>query len=102
MKQVLFEEELVTKSTINSFLIAQTENILSETKIREVELFIGHNPSYLIEQRLFQASHLKVNKEDVYTAKSSLKKTSVIPLRLIMTAFAAAASVALFFILGDF
>ena len=102
LKQVLFEEELVTKSTINSFLIAQTENILSETKIREVELFIGHNPSYLIEQRLFQASHLKVNKEDVYTEKSSLKKTSVIPLRMIMTAFAVAASVALFFLIGDF
>ena len=102
LKQVLFEEELVTKSTINSFLIAQTENILSETKIREVELFIGHNPDYLIEQRLFQASHLKVNKEDVYTEKSSLKKTSVIPLRLIMTAFAVAAAVALFFLIGDF
>ena len=102
LKQVLFEEELVTKSTINSFLIAQTENILSETKIREVELFIGHNPDYLIEQRLFQASHLKVNKEDVYKEKSSLKKTSVIPLRLIMTAFAVAAAVALFFLVGDF
>jgi len=102
LKQVLFEEELVTKSTINSFLIAQTENILSETKIREVEQFIGHNPSYLIEQRLFQASHLKVNKEDVYKEKSSLKKTSVIPLRFIMTAVAVAASVALFFLLGDF
>ena len=102
MKQVLFEEELVTKSTINSFLIAQTENILSETKSREVEQFIRHNPSYLIEQRLFQASHLKANKEDVYTEKSSLKKTSVIPLRMIMTAFAVAASVALFFLIGDF
>ena len=41
LKQVLFEEELVTKSTINSFLIAQTENILAETKIREVEQFIN-------------------------------------------------------------
>ena len=38
---MLFEEELVTKSTINSFLIAQTENILAETKIREVEQFIN-------------------------------------------------------------
>ena len=102
MKQVLFEEELVTKSTINSFLIAQTENILSETKSREVEQFIRHNPSYLIEQRLFQASHLKANKEDVYTEKSSLKKTSVSPLRMIMTAFAVAASVALFFLICDF
>lgn len=102
LKQVLFEEELVTKSTINSFLIAQTENILSETKIREVEQFIVNNPSYLIEQQLFQASHLKVNKEDVYKEKSALKKTSVIPLRMIMTAFAVAASVALFFLIGDF
>ena len=102
LKQVLFEEELVTKSTINSFLIAQTENILSPTKIKEVEQFIVNNPSYLIEQQLFQASHLKVNKQDVYKEKSALKKTSVIPLRMIMTAFAVAASVALFFLIGDF
>jgi hypothetical protein len=39
---------------------------------------------------------LKVNKEDVYNEKSSIKKISLIPLRMIMTSFAVAASVALF------
>lgn len=101
LKQVLFDEDFISNLNINSFLIAQTEGQLSPAKEEELEKFIAVNPVYLKEQKLFQASHLKANLEEVYTEKSSLKKARVFPLRTFF-GVTAAASVALFIYLGNF
>lgn len=101
LKQVLFEEDLISRWNINSFLIAQTEGQLSPRKEEELEKFIALNPIYLKEQKLFQASHLTANLGEIYTEKSSLKQARVFPLRAFF-AMTVAASIALFIYLGDF
>lgn len=74
LKQVLFDEDSISSVNINSFLIAQTEGILSVDKVKELEIFIALNPIYENDQKLFKACHLKPNHTEIFTDKASLKK----------------------------
>lgn len=94
LKQVLFDEDLITLSTIQSFLIAHTEGILSPEKESELDRFILLTPSFTREQKLFDATRLVPNKEEVYPDKSSLKQARRVTLWPFIS-LAAAASVAL-------
>jgi hypothetical protein len=101
LKQVLFDEDTISISNVNSFLIAQTEGILSSKKEQELEQFIALHPVYKGEQKLFQASHLKANLEEIYTEKGALKQVIKIALWPYISA-AAAACIVILLTLGNF
>ena len=101
LKQVLFDEDTISISNVNSFLIAQTEGILSSKKEQELEQFIALHPVCKGEQKLFKASHLKANLEEIYTEKGALKQVIKIALWPYFSAAAAACTVILL-TLGNF
>ena len=101
LKQVLFDEDAVSILNVNSFLIAQTEGLLSENKELELKTFIALHPAFEHEQKLFNAAHLKANLEEVYSEKGSLKQARKIAMWPYFSA-AAAACIILFLTFGNF
>ena len=101
LKQVLFDEDTISISNVNSFLIAQTEGILSSKKEQELEQFIALHPVCKGEQKLFKAIHLQANLEEIYTEKGALKQVIKIALWPYFSA-AAAACILIVLTLGNF
>lgn len=100
LKQVLFDEDSIILSNIQSFLIAHTEGILSPEKERELDHFIALNPSFAHDQKLFDATRLIPNTSEIYTDKSSLKQVKRVALWPFIS-LAVAASIALLITFGN-
>jgi len=100
LKQLNFETTTVTLSNVEQFLIAQTEGLLSSTKCAELNVFLSKDPSLLHAQRWYTNTKLNPDLSIVFEEKSSLKQARRIALWPILS-MAAAASVAVFFFLGN-
>jgi hypothetical protein len=100
LKQVIFEEDTISLLNIESFLIAHTEGILSTKKEAELSAFIAFDPLLLREQKLFDATVLKVNETEVFESKPSLKKFNRVALWPFAVG-AVAAGLTLLFSLGN-
>lgn len=100
LKQLNFETTVITLNNVEQFLIAQTEGLLSSTKRAELNVFLSKDPSLLHAQRLYANTKLNPDLSIVFEEKSSLKQARRIALWPILS-MAAAASVAVFFFLGN-
>ena len=96
LKQVCFNERAISINTIEQFLIAQTEGLLSANKNAELIVFLAQHPSLLLDQRVYAHTKMNPDLSIVYADKSSLKQARRVALWPILS-FAAAASVAVFF-----
>jgi hypothetical protein len=100
LKQVSFNETAISFNTIEQFLIAQTEGLLSENKNAELNVFLAQHPLLLQDQRVYAHTKMNADLSIVYADKSSLKQARRVVLWPILS-FAAAASVAVFFFLEN-
>ena len=100
LKQLNFETTAITLNNVEQFLIAQTEGLLSSTKRAELNVFLSKDPSLLHAQRLYANTKLNPDLSIVFEEKASLKQARRITLWPILS-MAAAASVAVFFFLGN-
>lgn len=93
-----FEDVEVDESNVNQFIVAETEGLLSQSKISELETFIGDNSNWNNERKLATAIILKPNLEIVYDDKASLKqRRRIIVLWPYASAIAAACIVFFFY-----
>lgn len=100
LKQVSFNETPISLNNVEQFLIAQTEGLLSEHKNAELNVFLAQDPSLLHAQRVYAHTKMTADVAIVYAEKSSLKQARRIALWP-MLSLAAAASVAVFFFVGN-
>lgn len=95
LKQIMFNETAVTADNVEQFMIAQTEELLNQEKINELEVFIANNASLRKSRALYAATRIKPDYSIVYADKENLKRSRRIGF-LPYIAFAAAASVIAF------
>lgn len=100
LKQVNFNETVISLNNAEQFLIAQTEGLLSSTKNAELNVFLAQDPSFLHAQRVYAHTKMNPDLSIVYADKSSLKQARRVALWPILS-LAAAASVAVFFFIGN-
>lgn len=100
LKQVSFNEAAISLNNVEQFLIAQTEGLLSEHKNAELNVFLAQDPTLLHAQRVYAHTKLTADESIVYAEKSSLKQARRVALWPIIS-LAAAASVAVFFFVGN-
>ena len=100
LKQVSFADEAVTLNNIEQFLIAETEGILTDEKLKEVTRFIASNGQFAHDRMLYNVAHLKPNHRITFVDKNKLKHRRAIALWPAVS-FAAAASIAAFFLLNQ-
>lgn len=68
------ENEGINEKTINGFLIASAENILSENKREELATFLLKNPNYLNELVYYQQAKIQPDLSIQYPNKKGLRK----------------------------
>lgn len=100
LKQVSFNEAAISLNNVEQFLIAQTEGLLSEHKNAELNVFLAQDSALLHAQRVYAHTKMTADVSIVYAEKSSLKQARRVALWPIL-ALAAAASVAVFFFVGN-
>jgi hypothetical protein len=89
LKQLDFELDEVNQTTINSFLIAQFEHLLSTKKEKEVEAFLIRQPNYKIAQKQIKSTFLVPDLSINYPDKKGLKKSETRYLWPIISSIAA-------------
>jgi hypothetical protein len=100
LKQLVFNETAITLNNSEQFLIAETENLLSEEKKAELTGFVSKHPELVQTQKLYAATHFVADKSIVFTDKDSLKQAKKIVLWPFVS-LAVAASVAIIFFLWN-
>ncbi len=97
LKQLVFNETAITLNNSEQFLIAETENLLSEEKKAELTDFVSKHPELIQIQKIYAATHLLADKSIVFTEKDSLKKSKKMVLwPFISLAVAASVAILLF------
>lgn len=96
LKQIAFNETIITTENIEKFMIAEAEGLLSNQKVKEMDQFIGDNSSLRRSRALFIATRLKPDHSIIFTDKDSLRRNRRLAIWPYV-AFAAAASVAAIF-----
>ena len=96
LKQLVFNEIPITRDNAEQFLIAETENLLSEEKKAELTSFVSKHPELALTQKIYSATHLVADKSIVFADKESLKQSKKIVLWPFIS-LAIAASVAILF-----
>ena len=79
LKQPLFSDE-INAETIEYFLIAQAENILSKNEKSQLEAYLRQFPVYKTAEKQYNAVYLKADETQIYTHKENLKKKKVLVL----------------------
>ena len=100
LKQLVFNETPITLNNSEQFLIAETENLLSEEKKAELTSFVSKHLELAQTQKLYTATHLIADKSVVFADKDSLKQSKKIVLWPFIS-LAVAASVAILFFLWN-
>jgi hypothetical protein len=100
LKQLVFNETAITLNNSEQFLIAETENLLSEEKKAELTSFVLKHPELAQTQKLYVAVHFVADKSIVFADKDSLKQSKKIVLWPLIS-LAVAASVAILFFLWN-
>ena len=88
-------EDPITLHNIELFLIASVENQLSESKKKELNVFLAANPSYQTELGLYQRSKLQADLTQIYANKNGLKKGGGVIIPMFVRYAAVAASIVL-------
>ncbi len=101
LKQLVFNETAITLNNSEQFLIAETENLLSEEKKAELTSFVSKHPELALTQKIYSATHLVADKSIVFADKESLKQSKKIVLWPFIS-LAIAASVAILFFVMEF
>ncbi len=96
LKQLVFNETPITRDNAEQFLIAETENLLSEEKKAELTGFVSKYPELAQAQKIYAAAHFVADKSVLFEDKNSLKQSKKIVLRPFIS-LAIAASVAILF-----
>ncbi len=81
-KSSLKKNEIYAASPVNElnyeeFLISETEGLLNIEQGESLNKFIGLNPQFAIDRKLFSLTHLAVENEIVFADKESLKKSAI-------------------------
>jgi hypothetical protein len=97
LKQIMFNETVITFENVEQFLIAQTEGLLSSEKQNELEAFIADNLSLRRSFALYAATRIKPDYSIVYADKDGLKRSKRIVFWPYIS-FAAAAAVISFIV----
>lgn len=93
-----FEDVEIDESNINQFIVAETEGLLSQSKVTELDAFTGDNPVWNYERKLANKVILKPEMEIIYDDKASLKqRRRIIVLWPYASAIAAACIVFFFY-----
>ncbi len=100
LKQLVFNETAITLNNSEQFLIAETENLLSEEKKAELTGFVSRHPELAQTQKLYASTHFVADKSIVFADKDSLKQSKKIVLWPFIS-LAVAASVAILFFLWN-
>jgi hypothetical protein len=100
LKHLNLNETVISVNNVEQFLIAQIEGLLSSTKNAELNNFITKDTALLRAQRQYEFTKMHVDLSIVYTDKSSLKQARRVALWPLLS-LAAAASVAVFFFVGN-
>lgn len=100
LKEIAFDQDTITSANVEQFLIAETEGILSKNKLNELANFVKEYKSLVQLQKLYGFTHLSPDLSIVFDEKSALKQTRRIALWPVIS-FAAAASVAAIFLIGN-
>jgi hypothetical protein len=100
LKQLVFNETIITLDNSDQFLIAETENLLSSEKKAELGRFVSKHPELAQTQKLYASTHLIADKSIVFAYKESLKQSNKIVLWPFIS-LAVAASVAILFFLWN-
>lgn len=66
--------EVISLETIDTFLIASVEGLLTPDKQAELEQFIQHNPQFLSELTWYQRTRLQADTSVVFANKAQLKR----------------------------
>jgi hypothetical protein len=95
--RVFNEHEAINASTIEGFLIASSEGILSNEKQKELQAFLLKNPSHLDTLGVYHQTKLKPDLNIAYPNKQGLRKGN--DRRLIFGVISAVAAVFIGFVL---
>ena len=95
--RVFDEKEKVNESTIDGFLIASTEGILSTEKQQELQSYLLKNPSHLDSLGMYHQTKLSPDLEITFPNKQGLRKGNT--RRLIIGVISAVAAVFIGFVL---
>ena len=87
--KIFDENEEITNSNIENFIIAHYEGILSSRKQEELTLILNNNPQLQILAEVYKKTFLQANLNEKYAKKSSLKKGKTRSLYLTITSIAA-------------
>lgn len=89
------DDEAITVSNIDQFLIAETEGLLAEDKIQELDTFVAEHSEFENDRKIYAVTHFEPDTTVIYTDKDGLKQEKA---RVVWFyyAVAAAASVILF------
>lgn len=91
------EEDSLSSETIESYLLAQTEGLLSKEKEEELMAFLAEYPEYLSLQEKYAAAHLKADEKIVFGNKEELKQKATLVFWPYWAAAAAVVLTLLFF-----
>jgi hypothetical protein len=100
LKQIDFNSTLINSANAEHFLIAEVEGLLSDQKVEELEQLVFTDRSLGLSRKIFAVTRLKPDYSIKFNDKEGLKQTRKIILWPYIS-LAAAASIALFFFLGD-
>jgi hypothetical protein len=100
LKQVEFNETVITAHNAEQFMIAETEGLLSSEKVIELDQFVGSDTDRMRLRKSFAATRLQPDVRVVFADKDSLKRKKKIALWPIIS-LAAAACAAVLFLLWD-
>lgn len=101
LKQTDFQNDEITTENIESFLIAQSEELLSNKRLDELIHFLHRNPAFLVDQKRIHASRFHPDLTIIYPDKKNLQKKETKKIGWISIAIAIAASFILFFMLRN-
>jgi hypothetical protein len=100
LKQIEFNSTTITPDNEEQFMIAETEGLLSETKLKELDQYVGADRDRNKMRRTYAVIKLKPDVRVVFSDKDSLKRSRRIALWPVIS-FAAAACAAVLFLLWD-
>lgn len=101
LKQTDFQNDEITNENIESFLIAQSEELLSNERLNELMYFLHRNPSFFVDHKRIHASRFHPDLTIIYPDKKNLRKKETKKIGWISISMAVAASFILFFMLRN-
>lgn len=100
LKQV-DDNEAITLTNVEHFMIADAEGIIEPTKKKELDTFVANNTSLQRERKWYNAVYLKADTTIVYGDKSGLKRKKAIVLWPYIAGAAAACIIAFFVMFSE-